>query len=396
MSLKTLLNKKSRRILGLMSGTSCDGLDMAVVDIHGSGRNTRFEIVATGHKAYTDRQKSVLLQLVSNQKAPLHLVSKVNFWLPRKWAEAIASFLNKNCLSATEIDAIGSHGQTVYHQSQPETVAGRKICSTLQIGDPSVLAQLTGITVVGDFRTADMALGGQGAPLVPYFDWLYYSRFKKNTLALNIGGISNITYIPADGDFSKVTALDCGPGNLLLDQAVQRMYEMPFDRNGNIAARGKLSTRLLNYLIKNDTFIHQLPPRSTGREHYGSTFIIKTLKRAVRLRLMEPDIMHTLSYYTVYAIHDAVNRFIKTEGPIELLSVGGGGAHNKFLMKMLAEVFSPAEVQTAGRTGIDEDYKEAICFAVLAHETLNGMPSNVPQVTGATRPAILGKICQGG
>lgn len=387
--LKDLLNKKERLIIGLMSGTSCDGVDLALVKI----KSAKFETLNTLHVPYSTEQKQQLLKIVSNQRSPLNEVSQFNFYLPQIWAKAIARLLKKSGFTANEIDLVGSHGQTVYHQPQPENLIDGKVQSTLQIGDPAVLAQLTGIVTVGDFRVADMALGGQGAPLVPYFDYLFFTKFKKDILALNIGGISNLTFIPKNADFGNLMAFDCGPGNMLIDQLMQRMYERPIDKNGRIAKLGTYSERLAGYLKNLDTFGEQKPPKSTGREFYGPDFVISLLKKAVRARIMEPDIIHTVSDYTAWSIKNAFEKFVQKSSEPELLVVGGGGAHNKFIMERLGDYFKYTTVVPASKMGLDEDFKEAICFAVLANELIENKPANVPSVTGARRAALLGKIC---
>jgi len=241
------------------------------------------------------------------------------------------------------------------------------------------------------FRVADVALNGQGAPLVPIVDWILFSKLNKNVLFVNIGGIANITFIPAHGRKEKVIAFDTGPGNMLIDQLMLRMYELPFDRNGEKAFLGKFSDKLFDYLQKIDSFPPKKPPKSTGREHYGKDFIITLLKRAIRRRISEPDVIHTVSQYTAFTIWQASDRFIKSN--IDILCIGGGGSHNNFLIKALSEYFVTIEIKKSGDFGVDEDYKEAICFAILANELIRGNPGNLPEVTGAGKPAFLGKIC---
>ncbi|MCK5033695.1 MAG: anhydro-N-acetylmuramic acid kinase [Calditrichia bacterium] len=389
--LKSILKKKSRKIIGLMSGTSCDGIDLALVDINSTGNH--FEFIHGYHKPYNKIQKKTILDCVDPQHSNIENISQINFYLAQIWSAAIKEMLNKLNISKDEIDLIGSHGQTIYHQPLLNDFGGKKISSTLQLGDPAVLAQLTGITTVGDFRVADVAVGGQGAPLVPYFDWLFFRRLKKNVLALNIGGISNITFIPEDGDLTKVIAFDCGPGNMLIDQLMQRLYEKPFDKNGRIAKIGNFSERIFKHLLKTDDFIKKEPPRSTGREYYGKEFVLKILRKSLRSRIQEPEIIHTVSKYTAYVIYDSYNKFIFPKYKADLLVVGGGGSRNPFIMQSLQEYFQGVKVTNTSEFNLDEDYKEAICFAVLANELIEGRPTNLPQVTGAERQVLLGKIC---
>lgn len=374
-----------------MSGTSCDGIDLALIEISSSGIQTQFKLVSTFHQSYSEKQKSGILSLMDKERVGLQEMSQVNFFLARLWADAINKLLKNEKISKDDIDLIGSHGQTFFHHPEKDIYINKKTSSTLQLGDPAVLAQLTGITTIGDFRVADVALDGQGAPLVPFVDWILFSKLHQNVLSLNIGGIANITYIPADGDKEKVIAFDTGPGNMLLDQLMYRLYELPYDKNGEKAFLGHFSQKLFDYLVKIDTYPERKPPKSTGREQYGKDFIITLLRRALRRRISEPDIIHTVSKYTAHTIWQAADRFIDQK--IDAVYVGGGGSHNKFLMKSLSDYFETTEIKKTGELGIDEDYKEAICFAILANELMRGNPASLPAVTGATKPAFLGKIC---
>ncbi len=390
-SLQTILNKKQRIVVGMMSGTSCDGLDLALLRINGCGSSTKFKLLNTHHQPYTRAQKKYLLQLMDYEHTNVRSMANANFYLARIWADTVLRFLKSIDKSREDVDLLGSHGQTVYHQPDPEKILGRSVRSTLQIGDPAVLAQLTGITTIGDFRVSDMALGGQAAPLVPYFDWLMYGKLKRNLLALNIGGIANMTYVPDDGDPKKIQAFDTGPGNMLIDQLMARLYELPYDKNGAKAFLGKFSDRLFNQLLKVDTFPAIKPPKSTGREHYGEPFVIDLLRKAIRWRIPEPDVIHTITAYTALVIKDAWKKFVGQ--PIDLIIAAGGGSHNSFLMAKLRENFPGVEVRQADDRGVDANFKEAICFGVLANELICGNPANFPQITGCAKPVLLGKIC---
>lgn len=374
-----------------MSGTSCDGVDLTLTEISGAGVNTRVRTLFCFHKPYTGQQKTRLMAFVESQASSLKEISQVNFYLAEIWAEAVAELSEKAGISSGHIDLIASHGHTFFHQPRPELFIDREIRSTFQMGDPAVLAQRTGILTVGDFRLADMAMGGQGAPLVPYVDWLLFSKVKKNLLVLNIGGIANFTFIPANGRKDDVQAFDTGPGNMLIDQLMQRLYEEPLDKSGAIAAGGNFSGKLFSYLEKIDHFPALAPPKSTGREQYGKAFIILLLRKALRWRIPEPDILHTVTRYTAHTIKQAAEKYIGL--PVEEMIVGGGGSHNRFLMQSLAREFRQTVIRKSGEAGIDEDFKEAICFAVLANELIRGNPASLPGVTGARRAALLGKIC---
>jgi len=385
--------KDKLKIIGLMSGTSCDGLDIALIEINGSGCDTKIRFVAGKSVPYTIKQKNAIQRVISSNSIALEEISQFNFYLPNIWSKMIDSFLVENGYKFSQIDLIGSHGQTIWHQPDKTEFADKTISSTLQLGDPSVLAQLLGISVVGDFRLADIALGGQGAPLIPYFDWIFFSQLNKNILSVNIGGISNITFIPKNGYINKVKAFDCGPGNMLIDGAIQRLFNQLFDKNGNTASIGRLSEKLFNFIKSNDNYVELKPPKSTGREYYNKSFLSNILKFAKDNQIEKNDIINTLSNYTAYSIYKNYELFINSYSKVDEIIVAGGGIHNKFIMQKLDEYFSSIKVTSISKYDIDVDLKEAIGFAVLANETIKGNPSNMPQVTGAQKPAILGKIC---
>ena len=385
--------KQTQTVLGLMSGTSFDGLDMALIRIEGSAANTRISFLKGSSFMYSAKQKSALLRLINLEHNNALVLSQLNFYLAEIWAEMIKRFLRDHSLRPKDIDFIGSHGQTVWHQPQAEKFIDRLIRSTLQLGDPSVLAQLTGIPVIGDFRVADVALGGQGAPLIPYFDWVFFSQFEENILAVNIGGISNFTFVPANGDFNRVQAFDCGPGNMLIDAICQWRFNQDFDRDGKLARGGRFSESLFDFLVQADSFLLLPPPKSTGREHYGKTFLERVMEKGRTLNLKDEDILHTLTRYTAYTIFENARRYLEGFSVLGTVVVGGGGSRNGFIMKLLQEYFELLPVKVTTEYGLDDTFKEAIGFAVLANETWHGQPSNVPRVTGAKHPAILGKIC---
>jgi anhydro-N-acetylmuramic acid kinase len=391
MKLTNLLKKKTKLVLGLMSGTSCDGLDMVLVQISNYGIKTRYKLRAGEQYTYDKATKDFLNELISSPDIGLNEISQANFFLAQLWSEAVLQFLANLKINPSEVDLIGSHGQTVLHHPDQVNMLKRPVRSTLQIGDPAVIAQLTGIFTIGDFRVADMAVGGQGAPLVPYFDWLSFASRQQSALILNIGGIANFTYIPNRSDPGRVIAFDTGPGNTLIDNMMRRLYEKPFDRAGKIATTGRFSQRLFDYIVKTDLYLDIPPPKSTGREYYNDHFVIGLLRKAVRWRIPEPDVIHTITKYTAYAVWRAHRDYIKSE--IQSIIVSGGGVHNTFLMSQLADYFPGVAVQPAEQAGIDSDFKEAMCFAVLANECVHGSPASLPSVTGAKHPVVLGKMC---
>ena len=267
-----------------------------------------------------------------------------------------------------------------------------KIASTLQIGDPAVLAKLTNIITIGDFRTGDVALGGEGAPLVPYFDYILFHSHQKNRALLNIGGISNFTILNKNLGLQEVLAFDTGPGNMLIDTVTKKLFNKDFDKDGEIARSGKLNNELYKSLIAKDKFIELTPPKSTGREYYGESFLADLLKKYKNLP--NEDWLNTITRFTAYGIFKNYELFVKKETVIDELIISGGGAKNKFLYECLSKEFGKSvELKVIDDIGVSSDAKEAICFAVLANETVSGNPTNIPRTTGATRATVLGKIC---
>jgi anhydro-N-acetylmuramic acid kinase len=284
---------------------------------------------------------------------------------------------------------VGSHGQTVYHQGTPESLLGRRIASTLQIGEPAVIAARTGAPVVADFRPSDMAMGGQGAPLVPYVDYLLYRDAKKGRVCLNIGGIANVTAIPPSAGPERVMAFDTGPGNMLIDALVSQFSRgvQRYDKDGRMAAAGRVNPELLSTLMQHE-FVKRRPPKSCGREEFGAEMVAELLKEG----LSAPDLVATVTAFTAASIADAVERFVSPLMHVDELIVSGGGVHNPEIMRRLERQIPDAKVMTSAELGVDSDAKEAIAFAVLAYETWHGRPANLPSATGARGPAILGKL----
>jgi anhydro-N-acetylmuramic acid kinase len=300
--------------------------------------------------------------------------------------------VRKGKMRLRDLDLIGLHGQTITHLPVPRRFLGRPIRATLQIGDPSVLANLTGVTTVGDFRVADMAVGGQGAPLVPYFDWLLFRHRSRNRILLNIGGIANMTILPAGCPPEKVIAFDTGPGNMVVDALMRKFYRRAFDRDGQVAFRGAVQLTLLRRLLTHP-FFRKRPPKSTGREEFGDIFI-REMFGHFRTSQRE-DAVATASFLTPLSVHDAYRRFVGRRMPVDELIVSGGGARNLYFLRVLEYLFGSGVVNTSDEFGISSSAKEAICFAVLANETIAGNRANLPSVTGARRAVILGKVCQG-
>jgi len=286
---------------------------------------------------------------------------------------------------------IGNHGQTIFHQGTPTRFLGAKTASTLQLGDGSVIANLTGITTVSDFRPADMALGGQGAPLVPFADYVLYRHPKLGRVSLNIGGIANLTVIPANAKPSLVFAFDTGPGNMLIDALVQHFTRgrLRYDNHAALARSGHLHRGLLAHLMR-DPYLKLKPPKSTGREYFGVPYLKKLLGLARHIK--PADLIHTVTVFTATSIFDGLQRFVFPKHNLQQLIVSGGGTHNPLLMSQLAALLPRTEILPSSRFNIPTDSKEALAFAILAYETFHRRPSNIPSATGARGRAILGKI----
>jgi len=366
------------RVAGIMSGTSLDGIDVAIIDIAGKSVKT----VAHASISYTPSVRSAILS-VSNARCDTSEISQLNFELGELYAKAVAETCRRNKIPQESIELAGSHGQTIYHNGRAKSP------STLQIGESSVIAERLGIPVVSDFRTRDIAAGGQGAPLVPLIDYMLFRSATKSRVAVNIGGIANITVLPRNARPEEVVAFDTGPGNMVIDQltAIFSKGKEAFDRNGYIAAQSYMNRALLGKLLK-DTYYDAKPPKTAGREQYGSEFVEKLRKTGLPL----PDLIATATVLTAATIAMAIDNFAPAT---EEVIVSGGGVHNTQLMVQL-EAFLPAcRVTTTAEFNVDPDAKEAIAFAVLAYRTWKRRTGNLPSATGARHPAILGKVTFG-
>jgi anhydro-N-acetylmuramic acid kinase len=348
------------RVAGLISGTSVDGIDIAVVDIGDS-----IQVVAWRTVPYAPEVREAILS-VSNATTNTASIARLNFLLGELFADAV----KQSGVPLETIQLIGSHGQTIFHEGEPVQFLGRKIASTFQIGDAAIIADRTGIETIADFRPSDIAAGGKGAPLVPFLDYQLFKHPELSRVALNIGGIANVTVIPANAKPEEVIAFDTGPGNMVMDALAQ-----PFDRDGERARSGRVDEALLEQLLA-DPYYRRDPPKSCGREQYGAEFVSKT----------GIDVA-TATELTVRSIALAIEGYPATREVI----VSGGGAHNVYLMERLRAALKP-RVTTSAEFGVDVDAKEAILFAVLAHQTYYGLPGNLPSATGARKPVILGKI----
>lgn len=386
--------KNSRLIIGLMSGTSLDGVDAALVELSGAGRQTRISLRHFISIPFDSQVHRELLQIASGTPVPSQVISQMNFLIGTLYAEAIFRLCEAARVKISQIDLVGSHGQTIFHQSEPDVFCGRTLASTLQIGEASIIAEQSGITTICDFRPRDMAAGGKGAPLIPYVDYLLFRHPRYGRILLNIGGIANVTILPAAATLAEIVAFDTGPGNMVIDGLVSRMTynEKGFDRDGEIARSGKVISAVLKKLVRHPYFSLP-PPKTTGREQFGMAFLEKLLR--IGDTYSSEDLVCTATELTAQSIAKAIVPFITRKASIRQLIVSGGGARNSYLMQRLKNVLSQLEVLPSDELGIPSIAKEAIGFAMLANETLHLHPGNVPSATGARHMAVLGKIVLG-
>jgi len=378
------------RVAGLMSGTSADGVDAAIVDIGPRG----IELLAFETFPHPAALRRQIFALFDPARARIDDLCHLNFRLGEAFAAAVIRLARKSRIALGSIDLVGSHGQTVYHIPEGRREGRGVVRSTLQIGEPSVIAERTGIATVADFRPRDVAAGGEGAPLVPFADHILFSDKRRSRAVQNIGGIANVTYLPAGGAAESVLAFDTGPGNMMIDRAAWHATrgKSRYDKNGCLAARGRVDARLLGELMRHP-YLRRRPPKSTGREMFGVQ-LTDALWRRERKRGVAPrDILATLTALTARSIADAYRRFLPAMPDETILC--GGGAENPTLLAMLRRELQPARVARMDEFGLDPRAKEAVSFAILAYATAQGIPNNVPSATGARRAVVLGKVVPG-
>lgn len=365
--------------IGLMSGTSLDGVDACLVEI--KNRGPKFSIKHFSYLPYSKELKNKLLNVASNKEITIQLVCSLNVELSKCYEEAIKTLLFESDTSASDIEFIAMHGQTVWHN--PENLDGYE-SSTLQLGDPSILANSFNCKVVSNFRSMDMAAGGSGAPLVPFANYVLYTNKKESIALQNIGGIGNVTYLKAGGSVSDIIAFDTGPGNMLIDAAMKRLFGKDYDKNGAYAKKGTVNKKVLADLLK-DPYLYQTYPKSTGREKYNEVMLSEVILKVHASGGTDYDVISTLSAYTADTICLAFSRFIPND--VTKLIVTGGGAYNGYIIDRLKQKL-PFKVVISN----DTDSIEALSFAILGYYTLNNLPSNVPNVTGACKEVVLGNI----
>jgi len=417
------MSKSEMIVAGVMSGTSADGIDVALVEIADrtgarwtlspassfrARRRPHHKPTLIGYAAfpYPPKVRAAVLSAMNATHASVADLARLNSLLGERYADAV---LETQRRFRVKIDLVGCHGQTLYHQGEPQNFLGRRITTTWQTGEAAVIAAKVGVPVVSDFRPADMAVGGQGAPLVPFLDYLWFGDEKIGRIVQNIGGIANLTAIPAGASADHVLAFDTGPGNMVIDAVTNELFRKPFDRGGRIAASGKVIEPVLARILLGSFFLAK-PPKTTGREEFGREFVREFLRACGQAR--KQDVVATATALTSKSIANAVDHFVIGKIPTSRKSgekwgtqsgknlkfreiiLSGGGAKNRTLVTMLSERLAPLGIRVcfSDEFGLPSEAKEAVAFGVLAYETWNRCPSNVPSATGAKRAAVLGKI----
>jgi len=374
-----------------MSGTSLDGVDAVLVHLAGSGPDLTMETEAFVHVPYPEALRDLIRQNTHEHSSSVQALTRLDVRIAEAYADAVERVLEGAGRDRGALDLVGAHGQTMCHLPEPADCAKKDVRATLQLGNSSTLATRLGVPVVGNFRAADLALGGQGAPLVPYFDYATFTDADEARGLLNLGGIANLTVLPAGGTPDEVRAFDTGPANMVIDALATRLFDAPYDPDGQHADAGTPDHDLLADLLEGD-FFHREPPKSTGRDDFGADYVDRLLGAAQSRGLSPEDTMATATLLTAASVYQAYARYVRPAQSIDVLIASGGGVHNDTLMRMLDDAFAPIPVHTASAYGVDADAKEALCFAVLAHETVNGVPTNLPSVTGASERTLLGSI----
>ncbi|MGD1077362.1 MAG: anhydro-N-acetylmuramic acid kinase [Candidatus Sulfotelmatobacter sp.] len=405
------MSEKAMVVAGVMSGTSADGINVALVrvdeqrdsgsprssvprtGIHGRGR-PHHAIKLLGHVEYSypAKVRAAILAAMNAERARVADLARLSFLLGELYADAVLATERQFRVKAA---LVGCHGQTLYHQGEPQPFLGRKVAATWQTGEAAVIAARVGVPVVSDFRPADMAAGGKGAPLVPYLDCMLFCDSKIGRIVQNIGGIANLTAVPASASSGRIFAFDTGPGNMVIDAVTEALFGQAFDRSGRIAGSGMVLEPVVEQMLKRK-FFRSEPPKTAGREEFGREFVRDFLRRCGGFR--KEDVVATATALTARSIGEAVRRFViqksGSNNSFREMILSGGGAWNATLVAMLAKILAQLGIQLrfSDEFGLPSEAKEAVAFAVLAYETWNGRPSNVPSATGANRAAVLGKI----
>jgi anhydro-N-acetylmuramic acid kinase len=383
---------KTMTVAGIMSGTSADGIDVALVRIVPRKQRVKLTLLAHESFAFPAALRRAILQAMNAARTSTAELARLNWRLGLAYADAVKATLERH---KVKLDLVGCHGQTVYHQPHAEVYAGRRFACTWQLGEAAAIAASAGVPVVSNFRPADMMAGGQGAPLVPLLDYVLFADTKRGRVLQNIGGIANLTAIPAGAKADEVIAFDTGPGNMVIDALGQTLFGKHFDRNGRIAARGKVIQPVLAKALSNPYFMLK-PPRTAGREQFGREYAARFLADCKRSSKRPEDALATATALTAETIARSYKGFARAgmgDTGVDFI-VSGGGAHNKTLMDLLRERLEPlgCKLATSRDFGVPVEAKEATAFALLAWQTWHHLPGNVPRATGAKRPAILGQV----
>jgi anhydro-N-acetylmuramic acid kinase len=394
------MTKQNMIVAGVMSGTSADGINVALVrmkdsrgsHVPASQPDAKFELLGHAEYSYPKKVRTAVMAAMNATQASVADLARLNFLLGELYSDAVLATERQ---FHTKADLVGCHGQTLYHQGEAAPFLGRKLAVTWQTGEAAIVAARVGVPVVSDFRPADMAAGGKGAPLVPFVDYVLFRDARLGRIVQNIGGIANLSAIPAGAAADEVVAFDTGPGNMLIDAVTHQLFRQPFDRGGRIAASGKAQEEVIHKILQRD-FFRKVPPKTAGREEFGREFVRDFLQSCGRLS--KRDIVATATALTAKSIADAVQRYAMKNSTrkrrFQEMILSGGGAQNSTLVAMLTIELAPLAIHLrfSDEFGLPSAAKEAVAFAVLAHETWHRRPSNIPSATGAKRQAVLGKI----
>ena len=387
-------------VAGVMSGTSADGINVALVRIQGRGFRSRLELLAHYEFPYPTEVRRAVLRAMNARSASVADLARLNFTLGELYAKSVQAAQRRAKL---ECKLVGCHGQTLYHQSTPSNYIGQPVTCTWQTGEAAIIAAKLGVPVVSDFRPADMAARGTGAPLVPFLDFVAFRHRRFGRIVQNIGGIANLTAIPPRATPDEVFAFDTGPGNMVIDAVAERLFDRPYDRNGRLAAKGEPIESVLHQLLRR-AFFKLPPPKTAGREQFGEAFVQELLRLCRRADAH--DVIATATALTARSIGLAVRNFVlpadaanvpagsRAPSRYREFVVSGGGTRNGTLMRMIREQLAPLKMRvlTTDDFGLPSEAKEAVAFALLAYQTWRRLPSNIPSATGAQHPAILGKV----
>jgi anhydro-N-acetylmuramic acid kinase len=385
------MSAKEMIVAGVMSGTSADGIDVAVVRIAPGKRQPKLTLLAHEGVRYSTPLRIAVLAAMNAADTSTAELARLNWRLGLAYADAVKATIKRH---KVKLELIGCHGQTLYHQARPTNYVGRSFGCTWQLGEAALIAGAVGVPVVSNFRPADMVAGGQGAPLVPLLDYVMFADSKRGRVLQNIGGIANLTAIPAAASADAVVAFDTGPGNMVIDALTQLLFNKAYDRNGSIAASGQVLATVLEEALRN-AYFRLRPPRTAGREQFGREYAAAFLKACGRVSSKPEDAVATATALTAETIARSYERFVQPimKGRVDFI-VSGGGARNATLMAMLSAGLEPmgCELAASEGFGMPAEAKEAAAFALLAWQTWHQLPGNVPAATGAKRPAILGQV----